>query len=46
MAKITLGGNDIETVGNLPEVGTQAPDFKLQKSDLSEASRADFKGKK
>lgn len=46
MAKITLGGNEIETVGNLPEVGSQAPDFKLKRSDLSDATLADFKGKK
>jgi len=46
MAEITLKGNPIHTVGNLPEVGTQAPNFKLVKSDLSEASIDDFKGKK
>ena len=46
MATITLGGNEIETVGDLPKVGSKAPDFKLKRSDLSEASLSDFKGKK
>lgn len=46
MAKITLRGNPINTVGNLPEVGSQAPDFKLTKTDLSDATLADFKGKR
>lgn len=46
MASITLGGNSINTSGNLPENGTQAPDFQLQKSDLSTVSLADFAGKR
>lgn len=46
MANITLGGNPVHTVGNLPENGTQAPDFTLVKSDLSTTSLADFKGSK
>jgi len=46
MATITLKGNPIHTAGNLPAVGTKAPDFKLVKSDLSEASLSDFHGKK
>ncbi len=46
MANITLKGNPFHTVGNLPEIGTQAPDFKLRKTDLSEATLADFKGKR
>lgn len=44
MATITLGGNEIHTVGSLPSVGTQAPDFELSKEDLSNATLADFKG--
>jgi thiol peroxidase len=44
MATITLGGNEIHTKGNLPEVGSQAPDFTLIKSDLSKASLKDFAG--
>lgn len=45
MAKITLKGNPIETVGKLPEIGSKAPDFTLVKSDLSEVSLADYRGK-
>jgi thiol peroxidase len=44
MASITLGGNPINTSGSLPNIGTNAPDFKLVKTDLSLASLADFKG--
>ncbi|WP_395046885.1 thiol peroxidase [Flavobacterium sp.] len=44
MAAITLGGNAINTSGSLPQVGTNAPDFTLVKSDLSIASLADYKG--
>ena len=46
MAKITLKGNSIQTAGNLPAIGSQAPDFKLTKTDLSDASLKDFAGKK
>lgn len=45
MAKITLHGNAIETVGSLPAVGSAAPDFTLVKTDLSEAGLKDYKGK-
>ena len=44
MASITLGGNPINTSGSLPNIGSNAPDFKLVKTDLSLASLADFKG--
>ena len=44
MANITLKGNPFHTVGDLPKVGVQAPDFKLVKDDLSEKSLADYKG--
>lgn len=46
MARITLGGSPIETVGTLPAVGTKAPDFTLTKDDLSDVSLADFRGKR
>ena len=46
MASITLGGNPIQTSGELPKVGSQVPDFKLVKNDLSIATLADFKGSK
>lgn len=46
MAKITLKGNAIETIGTLPAKGSAAPNFKLVKTDLSEVTLADYKGKK
>jgi len=46
MANITLGGNPIHTSGELPAVGSQAPDFRLTAGDLKDLSLADFKGKK
>jgi thioredoxin-dependent peroxiredoxin len=46
MASITLGGNPINTTGELPKVGSKAPQFQLTKNDLSIASLADFAGSK
>ena len=46
MAQITLKGNPVNTIGTLPEVGSQAPDFKLTKTDLSDVSLKDFTGKR
>jgi thiol peroxidase len=46
MAKIALNGLEIHTNGNLPTVGSNAPEFTLVKSDLSEVKLSDFKGKK
>lgn len=46
MAKITLQGNEINTIGELPKVGAKLPAFKLTKGDLSDVSLADFAGKK
>ena len=46
MAQITLKGNPINTSGDLPAVGSKAPDFCLTKSDLSDVSLKDFAGKK
>ena len=45
MAEITLQGNPIHTSGNLPEVGSDAPDFTLVAADLSEKSGSDYTGK-
>ena len=45
MATITLQGNPIETVGELPAVGSNAPAFTLTKTDLSEVGLQDFAGK-
>jgi len=46
MATVKLKGNPIHTSGNLPEVGKTAPDFNLTKSDLSNATLSDYRGKK
>lgn len=46
MADITLKGNPVHTLGNLPAVGAKAPDFRLTAGDLSEKSISDYKGKK
>ena len=46
MAQITHAGNAIHTNGDLPKVGSAAPDFKLQDADLNDLSLASFKGKK
>jgi len=46
MARITLGGSPIETIGELPTVGSKAPDFVLTREDLSDVSLSAFAGKK
>lgn len=46
MAKVTLKGNEIHTIGSLPATGGKAPDFELTKTDLSSASLSDYSGKK
>jgi thiol peroxidase len=45
MAKITFKGNPVATIGDLPKVGSQAPDFTLVKNDLSPISKKDLAGK-
>lgn len=45
MATVTLKGNAISTVGFLPAVGSQAPDFQLTKNNLSDVHLKDFTGK-
>ncbi len=45
MANITLKGNEIHTMGDLPNIGSYAPDFTLTTLDLSEKSLSDFQGK-
>ena len=46
MAQVTLKGNPFRTVGELPKVGAPAPDFRLVKTDLSEVTLADLRGKR
>lgn len=46
MAHITLRGNPIETIGELPATGTKAPSFSLAGTDLSDCSLQDFAGRK
>lgn len=46
MATVTLKGNPIKTSGELPKVGTKAPEFKLTATDLSTKSLNDFAGSK
>lgn len=44
MAKITLQGNPLETLGALPNTNQKAPDFALTAGDLSVKSLTDFSG--
>lgn len=46
MAIVTLKGTEIQTIGDLPQVGSFCPDFSLVKVDLSETRLADYKGKR
>jgi len=46
MAKVTLKGNPVSTIGELPVAGSQAPDFHLVDSGLADRSLADFAGRK
>lgn len=46
MAQITFKGNPIRTAGELPGVGSVAPDFTVIKTDLSPVSLGEFKGKR
>lgn len=46
MAKITLGGNPVNTAGELPSKGNKAPNFTLTGSDLKDQKLSDFNGKK
>lgn len=46
MAKITLKGNPLHTVGELPTAGTDLSDLKVTKADLSDAALGSFAGKR
>lgn len=45
MATISLGENTLTTLGDLPAVGADAPNFTLVATDLSENTLSDFAGK-
>ncbi|MBC8376726.1 MAG: thiol peroxidase [FCB group bacterium] len=46
MATISLRGNPVHTIGELPEIGSKAADFELVAKDLSRVSIVDFKGQR
>ncbi|MCW8908209.1 MAG: thiol peroxidase [Sedimenticola sp.] len=46
MATVTLKGNPVHTNGELPAVGSKAPDFTLPNKALADVSLADHAGKK
>lgn len=46
MAKITLKGNPVQTEGNLPAVGAQAPDASLTGVDLADKKLSSIPGKR
>ena len=46
MATITFHGDEAQTNGELPEVGSSAPEFKLVGKDLSDIKLSNYVGKK
>lgn len=46
MAKITLKGNPVNTIGNLLAVGSKAPNFKLVTNSLGVVELENYKGKR
>lgn len=45
MAQVKFMGNPMETCGNLPKVGSEAPEFTLTAQDLSDITLDSLKGK-
>lgn len=45
MALITLNGSPVRTIGELPAVGTRAPNFCVTKTDMSEIHLKNYQGK-
>lgn len=45
MAQISLGGNPVQTQGELPAIGTEAPDFSLVDTNLESRKLSEFRGK-
>ncbi len=46
MANLTFLGNQVTTNGELPAVGSTAPDFSLPNKDLQDLGLSDFPGRK
>jgi thiol peroxidase len=46
MAQITLGGNPVNTNGDLPSVGSAAPQFSLTAGDLTSLTSSDLAGQR
>ena len=46
MANITLGGEPVETLGNLPKIGSKAPEFKLTGTNLVDKTNTDYDGQR
>lgn len=46
MATIKFKGSDVHTAGDIPAVGSKAPDFSLTGTDLSQKGLNDYAGKK
>lgn len=46
MATLSLRGQTVHTIGELPELGSAAPDFKLVNAKLQDKTLADYAGKK
>lgn len=46
MASVIFSGNPVNTYGELPKVGTKAPNFLLTTTNLSIVNLGDFKGTK
>jgi thiol peroxidase len=46
MAQVTLKGNPVQTYGDLPGKGQQAPDFQLVDGDLNDVALATYAGKR
>ncbi len=42
MAQITLAGDPVNTIGELPAIGDTAPDFVLVEKDLSEVKKSEL----
>lgn len=46
MSTITFHGDRAQTNGELPKIGSLAPDFRLVNKDLGDVTLADYEGKK